>query len=87
MVESDLATFVNDLKHQPGSDIGLHGSISLTQTLLEERLIDEIRLVIAPALQMRGRRLFEKAAQTRMTLTKVVTSQTGYLLLDYQVVT
>lgn len=87
VVEGDLATFVNDLKHQPGGDIGVHGSISLTQTLLEERLIDEIRLVIAPALQMRGRRLFEKAAQTRLTLTRVVTSQTGYLLLDYQVVT
>ena len=87
VVEGDLATFVKDLKRQPGGDIGLHGSISLTQTLLEERLIDEIRLVIAPALQMRGRRLFEKAAQTRMTLTRGVTSQTGYLLLDYQVVT
>ncbi len=87
LVDGDLTAFVDDLKRQPGGDIGVHGSISLTQTLLEERLIDELRLVIAPALQMRGRRLFEKAAQARLTLSQSVTSRTGYLLLDYQVVT
>jgi len=77
---------VNDLKREPGSDIGVHGSISLTQTLLAERLIDELRLVIAPALQVRGRRLLEKGAQTRLSLMRSVTSPTGYLLLDYLVV-
>jgi dihydrofolate reductase len=87
LVEGDLAAFVNDLKRQPGGDIGVHGSIALAQTLLEERLIDELRLVVAPALQLRGRRLFEKAAQTRLTLSRSVTSPTGFLLLDYQVVT
>ena len=86
LVEGDLAAFVKDLKRQPGGDIGVHGSISLTQTLLEERLIDELRLVIAPALQIRGRRLFEKSAPKRLTLSRGVTSRTGYLLLDYQVV-
>jgi dihydrofolate reductase len=85
VVEGVLAEFVNDLKSQPGGDIGVHGSISLTQTLLEESLIDELRLVIAPAVQMRGRRIFERAAQTRLTLSRSVTSPTGYLLLDYQV--
>lgn len=85
LVEGDLTAFVNDLKRQPGNDIGVHGSISLTQALLEERLIDELRLVVAPALQQRGRRLFEQAAQTRLTLTQSVVSSTGYLLLDYRV--
>ena len=84
-VEGDLAAFVDDLKRQPGGDIGVHGSISLTQTLLEERLIDELRLVVAPTLQMRGRRLFDRAAQTRLELSRAVTSPTGHLLLDYQV--
>jgi len=49
-------------------------------------LIDELRLVIAPALQVRGRRLLEKGAQTRLSLMRSVTSPTGYLLLDYLVV-
>jgi dihydrofolate reductase len=87
VVGGDLATFVDDLKRQPGGDIGVHGSISLTQTLLEERLIDELRLVIAPTVHMHGRRLFERSAPTRLTLSQVVTSPKGYLLLDYRVVT
>jgi dihydrofolate reductase len=87
VVDGDLATFVNDLKRQPGGDIGVHGSISLTQALLEEGLIDELRLVIAPTVQMRGRRLFERSAPMRLTLSRGVISPSGYLLLDYEVVT
>lgn len=87
VAEGDLAAFVNELKSQPGGDIGIHGSISVVQALMEERLIDEFRLVIAPALQRRGRRLFEDSAQTQLTLSRTVASRTGYLLLDYQVVT
>ena len=85
LVEGDLADFVNELKRQAGGDVGVHGSISLTRALLEKGLIDELRLVVAPALQLRGRRLFEKAARTRLTLTRNVMSPTGYLLLDYQI--
>lgn len=85
VVEGGLAEFVNHLKRRPGGDIGVHGSISLAQTLLEERLVDELRLVVAPALQMHGRRLFDEAAQTRLTLTRTETSPMGYLLLDYTV--
>ena len=85
VVEGDLAAFVKELKRQPGGDIGVHGSISLTQTLLREGLVEELRLVIAPALQMRGRRLFETAAHTRLALSSSAISPTGHLLLDYQV--
>jgi dihydrofolate reductase len=85
LVDGDLAAFVDDLKRQTGGDIGVHGSISLTQTLLEERLIDELRLVIAPALQVSGRQLFARAARTRLTLSQSLVSPTGYLLLDYRV--
>lgn len=84
VIDGNLAAFVNDLKRLPGGNIGVHGSISLTQALLEKRLIDELRLVIAPALHMRGRRLFDTAAPTRLTLTRSITSPTGYLLLDYR---
>ena len=86
VVDGDLAPFLADLKRQDGGDIGVHGSIALTQALLEERLVDELRLVVAPALQLRGRRLFDRAAQTRLTLSEASTSSTGYLLLDYRVV-
>jgi dihydrofolate reductase len=84
VVEGDVAAFVDDLRRQTGRDIGVHGSIALTQTLLEAGLIDELRLVVAPALHMDGRRLFDKAAPARLTLSRSVVSSTGYLLLDYE---
>src|ERR1700685_770987 len=51
-MHGDLPEFVTDLKRRSGGDIGLHGSIALTQSLLEEGLVDELRLVVAPALHM-----------------------------------
>ena len=83
-VEDGLADFVLDLKQQPGGDIGIHGSISLTKSLLEAGLVDELRLVIAPAVQTHGRRLFDGGSSRRLSLTRSVTSPSGYLLLDYQ---
>jgi dihydrofolate reductase len=83
VVEGGLGEFVTELKQRPGGDIGLHGSIALTQSLLEAGLVDELRLVIAPAVQLRGRKLFDKASARRMTLTSHVASPAGYLLLDY----
>jgi dihydrofolate reductase len=85
VVEGGLEDFVAGLKQQPGRDIGIHGSISVAQSLLEAGLVDELRLVIAPALHMHGRALFERGSAARLSLTRSVTSPTGYLLLDYQV--
>ncbi len=85
VVDTGLAQFVGDLKRRPGGDIGVHGSISLTQSLLKEGLVDEFRLVIAPAVQLQGRRLFEHANRKRLSLTRNVSSPTGYLLLDFEV--
>jgi dihydrofolate reductase len=80
-----LVEFVTDLKQRPGGDIGVHGSIKLAQSLLRENLVDELRLLIAPALQITGRKLFDATPSTRLTLTRTLTSPNGYVLLDYDV--
>ena len=85
VIDQDPAPFVAELKQQPGADIGVHGSISLSQSLLRANLVDELRLVIAPAVQVRGRRLFDDAHAKRLTLTRTVTSPSGHLLVDFQV--
>lgn len=85
VIDGDLVEFVTDLKQQSGDDIGVHGSVALVQSLLEVGLVDELRLVIAPALQMRGRKLFDKGLPARLTLTRQVQSPAGYLMLDFQV--
>lgn len=84
VVDGDLREFISELKQRPGGDIGLHGSIALTQSLLELGLVDELRLVIAPAVQMHGRKLLDRGLPRRLTLTRQVASPSGYLLLDFQ---
>ncbi len=84
MVEGDLTEFVTELKQQRGGDIGVHGSITLTQTLLEQGVVDELRLVVAPFIQMTGRKLFGRGVPTPLSLTRNVTSPSGYLLVDFR---
>ncbi len=85
VIDGGLAEFVSELKRRAGGDIGVHGSIALTQSLLERGLVDELRLVIAPAVHMHGRKLFDKGLPKRLTLTRDVSSPSGYLLIDFRV--
>jgi len=83
VADGDLVEFVTALKQQDGNDIGVHASISLTQSLLEANLVEELRLVVAPAVQLSGRRLFERARPARFSLSRSEVSPTGYLMLDF----
>jgi dihydrofolate reductase len=83
VVDGELGEFISELKTRPGGDIGVHGSIELAQGLMEDGLIDELRLVVAPAVRLRGRKLFEKGLQRRLVTTRSLVSPSGYLLVDY----
>lgn len=85
VVDAPLMDFVSELKGTQGGDIGVHGSLTLAHALLEEGLVDELRLVVAPALAVTGRKLFDDLLPQRFRLTRNVSSATGYLLLDFQV--
>lgn len=84
-IDGSLTAFVTELKSQPGGDIGVHGSIEVAQSLLRAGLVDELRLVIAPAVHLHGRKLFDNGLQKRLTPTRSLMSPTGYLLIDYTV--
>jgi dihydrofolate reductase len=85
VIEGGLPEFLKELRARPGGDIGVHGSIHLTQALLEKGLVDELRLVITPALQLQGRKLFDRCVPKRLSLTRNASSPTGYLMVDYAV--
>jgi dihydrofolate reductase len=85
VVAGDLVAFVRELKVQPGADIGVHASISVTQALLAGGVVDELRLVVAPAIAGTGRRLLDGLPAMRFEPIRSSTSPTGYLLLDYRV--
>jgi dihydrofolate reductase len=86
VVDGDLAGFVRDLRNQPGADIGVHASILVAQALLAAGVVDELRLVIAPAIAGSGRRLLDGLSAIRLESIRSTTSPVGYLLVDYRVI-
>jgi dihydrofolate reductase len=86
VIDGELAEFVRDLRNQPGADIGVHASISITQALLASGVVDELRLVIAPTIVGTGRRLLDGVPAIRLESIRSTTSPTGHLLVDYRVI-
>jgi dihydrofolate reductase len=85
VVDGDLVEFVWDLKQEPGGDVGVHASISVAQALLAAGVVDELRLVMAPKIAGRGRRLLDGLPPIRLEPIRNETSPTGSLLVDYRV--
>jgi dihydrofolate reductase len=85
VVTTDAVDFVRELKSEPGGDIGLHGSLSLSRTLLAAGLVDRISLVVFPTLAGRGRKLFaDDEPVRRLNLQRAEPTPSGGLLLDYE---
>ena len=84
-IEGGLVEFVQDLKNSAGGDIGVHASISVAQALLAADAIDEVRLVVAPAIVGRGRRLLDGLPPVRLEPLRSAMSPRGYLLADYRI--
>lgn len=84
-IDGELVDMVRDLKSQPGADIGVHASISVAQALLTARVVDELRLVIAPAVAGSGRKLLDGLPAIRLESVRSTTSPSGSLLVDYRV--
>ena len=62
VIDGGLVDFVRDLRQQGGGDVGVHASISVAQALLSAGVVDELKLVIAPKIVGRGRRLLDAFA-------------------------
>lgn len=86
MLDGGLVDFVRDLKQQRGGDVGVHASISVAQALLAADVVDELRLVIAPRIAGRGRRLLDSLPSIQLESIRSRMSPTGSLLVDYRVV-
>jgi dihydrofolate reductase len=84
-IEGELVEFVRQLKHSSGGDIGVHASISVAQALLAADAVDEVRLVVAPAIVGPGRRLLDGLPPIRFESVSAETSPSGSLLAAYRV--
>ncbi len=86
-VQGPVGDFVRDLRSGEGGEIGVHGSISLVQSLLAAGLVDELHLVIAPSVVGSGRRIFgNELTDRRLELLRSAGTPTGSVLVAYRVV-
>ena len=85
-VGSDIVEGVRRIKSQDGPDLVLWGSSTLTSTLLEHGLVDEVLLIVYPVLVGTGKRFFaEGTPGGTFELISTQTSPTGVLLNRYKV--
>jgi dihydrofolate reductase len=85
LIQGNLAEELAKLKQQPGKDISISGSATLVRSLLQDELLDELRLMVYPIVVGSGRRLFEDGGdQKPLKLVDAQTFTTGVLYLTYQ---
>jgi dihydrofolate reductase len=82
---NNLAEEISRLKQQQGKDISISGSGTLVRSLLEDDLLDELRLMVHPIVLGGGKRLFEEGGERKaLKLVDSKTFSTGVLYLTYQ---
>jgi dihydrofolate reductase len=85
LIGDNVAEEITRLKEQPGKDISISGSPTLVRSLLEDGLLDELRLMVHPIVVGSGKRLFEEGGdQQALDLVDSKTFSTGVLYLTYQ---
>ena len=84
IVRGDVLAEVTKIKEQDGRDLALFGHGRLAQTLLENGLIDELRLSVHPVLAGAGLPQFSNGRKTPLKLVSAKTFTTGVEVLSYQ---
>jgi len=81
----DVAKEVIDLKKRFSREVQVHGSCGLAQTLIENDLIDEYRLLTFPVVLGTGKRLFGAGAvPTSLKLMRTSTTSRGVVVSVYR---
>jgi dihydrofolate reductase len=85
LLKGNVAQEIAQLQQQPGKNIGVHGSLTLMRSLLEQDLLDELMLVMYPTLVGGGRHLLQAGdSLKRLKLVSSKATNTGGLILTYQ---
>ena len=81
----ELVEKVSALRDQPGGDIYVYGSLTLVRTLLQERLVDELVVMIEPITLGGGKTLFPSDGEARpFELIAAQTAKTGVQICRYR---
>ena len=85
VLEGDAAAAVAKLRDEVDGVILVAGSATLVKTLIENDLVDELRLMVFPVLLGEGKRLFpEGQAKKPLNLTEAKTVGDGVSILRFE---
>jgi dihydrofolate reductase len=85
VLSGDLVEDVTRIREEHDGDVVVHGSAQLVQGLLENDLVDELRLMVFPVVLGSGKRLFgETSGKKRLQLTSSKNVGDGVEILIYQ---
>ncbi len=75
------------LKDQPGKNAYVVGGATLVASLLNENLIDELRLIVHPVVLGKGRGLFDDInKRLSLDLSQVKSTESGRVIVCYRVI-
>jgi len=84
VLRGDLAEEVARLRSEIDGDIVVHGSARLVQALLDQGLVDELRLMVFPVVLGAGKRIFGETSERRsMRLVESKVVGEGVAILVY----
>jgi dihydrofolate reductase len=84
VIAGDLAEEVAKLKANHDGDIVVHGSARLAQALLDQDLVDELRLMVFPVVLGSGKRLFGDSGKKPLQLADSQVVGDGVAILTYR---
>ena len=85
VLEGELTDEVAKLREKHSGDIVVHGGAQLVQDLLENDLVDELRLMVFPLVLGSGKRLFgETSDKKRLRLRESKVVGDGVAILVYE---
>lgn len=85
LVKEDASAEIRKLKEQGGKDMYVFGSANLSETFINDDLIDEYRIAIAPVILGGGRPLFGRGLSPKnLSLVSTQPLSTGGVVLIYR---
>jgi len=84
LISSNFIEVIEKIKLENGGYILMQGSASLLNPLMEAGLVDELRLLVNPAIVGSGQKLFAREFSGQLELLKMESLEKGVLLLIYK---
>jgi dihydrofolate reductase len=85
LVKDGVAETIAELKQQPGGDLAFFGSPTLTASLIEQGLVDELRVMVHPILLGAGKPLFSALSRrVPVELQRTTVFHSGNVMLVYR---